>query len=98
MTSPLEIVLTELMHNPSTTFELRAKGVCSPASAIYRLKKRGYSIKRTLLSCYDDAGVLHHRVALYRLENHAQHNSLAITNTVTQKQQHFCHYQQSRPS
>ena len=90
-------VLLALMKGPQTTFDLRAKGICSTGQAISRLreqlKRQGYCIKTQRCSCVDEAGVEHHGVARYYLCKCA---CQMVDNTVSAKQTNAHRYQHAQ--
>ncbi|WP_239374245.1 helix-turn-helix domain-containing protein [Snodgrassella gandavensis] len=59
-------ILQCLREQPHSTLELRALGICSPASRINELRNQGYVIETTRRHEYDSAGVLH-SIAVYTL-------------------------------
>lgn len=63
-----DFVLEYLKKKPANTYDLRKKGVFSPAGSISRLKKKGHKIIKKLKSIIDDFGIKRHRVAEYHLK------------------------------
>lgn len=55
-----------LREHPCSTFELRQKGICSPAVGVYQLRKKGNNIVTTKRDEVDCAGVMHN-IAVYTL-------------------------------
>ena len=91
--SDTEKVLLALQDGPQTTLDLRAKGICSTAQAVWRLRLQGYHIKTKRCSCTDEAGVEHHGVARYYLRKCA---CQMVDNTVSAKQTNAHRYQHAQ--
>ena len=91
--SDTEKVLLALQDGPKTTFDLRAKGICSTGQAVWRLRLQGYHIETQRCTCIDEAGVEHHGVARYYLRKCA---CQMVDNTVSAKQTNAHRYQHAQ--
>ncbi|MCC5856209.1 MAG: hypothetical protein JJU10_11125 [Idiomarina sp.] len=54
-------------HKSLNTFELRARGFCTPNTNVHSLRKAGVPIKTTLRDAIGESGRVHRRVAHYSL-------------------------------
>lgn len=63
-----QLVLDLLKNNTDlSTFELQAKGFCSPSTIIYALRNKGVLITTTLKTTIGPSGRVHNKVAHYSL-------------------------------
>lgn len=61
-------IVAILRRQPTTTLQFREQhGICSPASRVMELKKKGFEIYKELVTAIDSCGVEHRNIARYAL-------------------------------
>ncbi|CAN8140154.1 hypothetical protein THIOSC15_2070012 [uncultured Thiomicrorhabdus sp.] len=66
-----DYVLEALQERAYNTYQLRNKGVFSPAGSVDRLRKAGYDIETKKVTIKDRFRITHYRVAEYHLKGGA---------------------------